>query len=91
MSAYRLDPIPERMSDHAWKLSVVDEAVWAGALFPTEARELVAERTFNAAVPATSALKSPWLNAQLTTCVWHSERDDIGLGTVRTVAKDRLL
>lgn len=89
MSVYRLDPIPERLSDQAWKLSVIVEAVWAGALFPSEARELVAEMTANVATPATPALKSPWLNAELTTCTWHSERDDVPLGTVLTVAENR--
>ena len=91
MSVYRLDPIPERLSDRAWKASIVAEAVWAGALFPSEARELVAEKTANVAVKLTPEARSPWLNVELTTCVWHSERDDIALGTVRTVESDRLL
>ena len=91
MSVYRLDPIPERLSDRAWKASIVTEAVWAGALFPSEARELVAEKTANVAVKLTPEVGSPWLNAALTTCVWHSEKDDVALGTVRTAEGDRVL
>ena len=91
MSVYRLDPNPERLSDQAWKLSIIVEPVWAGALFPSEARELVAEKTANVAASATPALKSPWLNAELTTCTWHSEKDDVPLGTVLTIAENRPL
>jgi hypothetical protein len=91
VSVYRLDPIPERLSDRAWKLSVIAEAVWVGALFPSEARELVAEITANVAGASGPEVRSPWLNAELTTCVWHSEKDDVALGAVRTVAEDSLL
>jgi hypothetical protein len=87
MSAYRLEPIPTRLSDPAWQGSTISEAVWAGAVYPIEARELVAGRTADPLAPASACTweRSPWLDAELTTCVWQSRMDDVPLGTVRTI------
>jgi len=66
MKVYRLSPL--NADDPSWKYSVEKSHVWACALTPSAARELVAARTgfFKLAEPGAV---SPWRNEQVTNCV----------------------
>jgi len=84
MAVYRLDPNPIKLSDPAWALSAINEAVWAEAPTPDAARRLAAGKTARA-VPAVwhqTKPRSPWLNPDLTFCVYDTSKADIAPGTV---------
>jgi hypothetical protein len=83
MNVYRLDPNLLGLNDPRWQASTWNEAVFAGAPNPTEARKLVAAKT---GAPATSSrLPSPWLDDTLASCVWEPNRSDIPNGTVEAM------
>lgn len=66
MKVFRLSPIDV---DHSsWKYSVEQSQVWACALTPADARDLVAARTgfFKLAEPGAV---SPWKDERVTSCV----------------------
>ena len=84
VSVFRLEPIPTKLSDPAWQHSTISEAIWAGAIYPIEAREMVAQRTISIeAIQTSPRMNSPWLDAELTTCVWVSHKDDVPLGSMQ--------
>ena len=66
MKVFRLSPIDG--NDPSWKYSVEKAHVWACALTPADARDLVAARTgfFKLAEPGAV---SPWKNERATSCV----------------------
>ncbi|HVO33360.1 MAG TPA: hypothetical protein VMU17_05535 [Elusimicrobiota bacterium] len=66
MKVYRLSP--EDTNNPNWKYSIEKSHVWAGALSPADARDLVAARTgfFKLAV---SGAVSPWKDERVTSCV----------------------
>jgi hypothetical protein len=66
MNVYRLSP--EVSDDASWKYSVEKGRVWACALTPGDARDLVAAKTgfFKLAEPGAV---SPWKNERVTSCV----------------------
>lgn len=85
MNVYRLDPIDS--NDASWQLSTVRKTVWAAALTPDAARQLVASTTLRfRRLPSGHPPKpiSPWLNEKVTTCVWDTARNDLGDGDVVT-------
>lgn len=66
MKVFRLSPLVA--DDPSWKYSVEKSHVWACALTPADARELVASRTgfFKLAEPGAV---SPWRDARVVSCV----------------------
>lgn len=66
MQVYRLSPL--RPDDEAWKFSLEKGQVWACALTPSDARDLVAAKSgyFKLAEPGAG---SPWKDATITSCV----------------------
>ena len=66
MKVYRLAPLlPD---DPSWKYSVEKAHVWACALTPADARDLVAVKTGFARLAEPDAV-SPWKDERVTSCV----------------------
>lgn len=66
MKVFRLSPI--EVADPSWKYSVEKSHVWACALTPADARDLVAARTGFFKLEEPGAV-SPWMNERVTSCV----------------------
>ena len=83
MGAYRLDPI---VTDHpCWEASSHNGFLWVGAQTPHQARELAAAFTLVISKPSHPYAPrpvSPWLLADVTSCVWYPDRNDIPEGAV---------
>ena len=79
MKVYRLDPIAP--GDPSWQYSIEKDSVWTCAATPNDARKLVAEKA-EADVAGATTLKSPWLNAAVTSCVLEPTMSHIRAGTV---------
>lgn len=78
MNIYRLDPIDP---DHpSWQNSTEQEGDWAGALMPSDARDLVADKT-RVGVQGVGAA-SPWQDVRVTSCVLEPSVTHILPGTV---------
>ncbi len=79
MNIYRLDPIDP--GDPSWRNSIEKDSVWAGAATPSDARQLVADKTRPDTREA-AGLKSPWQDEALTSCVREPSLTHIRAGTV---------
>lgn len=79
MKVYRLTP--KDADDFSWKYSVEKSHVWAGALSPADARDLVAAKTgfFKLAEPGAV---SPWKDERITNCVEEPTMNYPGPGEV---------
>ena len=77
MTVYRLDP--KRPYDLSWQASRVKEPVWVSATIEDAAREKVARATLMAVrLPkGYPPITSPWLLANVTTCILDLSRTDI--------------
>jgi hypothetical protein len=79
MNVYRFDPIDP--GDPSWRNSIEKDSVWASAPTPSDARKLVADKTRLDGQGA-AALKSPWQDESLTSCVREPSMTHIRAGTV---------
>jgi hypothetical protein len=66
MTVFRLSPLDA--DDPSWKYSVEKSHVWAGALTPAAARDLVAAKTGFFKLMEQGAV-SPWKDERVTSCV----------------------
>jgi len=87
---FRLDPLPS--DDASWSISTVREAIWVGADSDQQAREVAALKTLKARTirPGEKIPVSPWHDAKLTSCVWETNRTDLGRGEAALADGTRL-
>jgi hypothetical protein len=79
MNIYRLDPIDQ--NHPSWQNSEEQECVWASAPTPKDARDLVADKTKRGAL-SEMAIRSPWQNEAVTSCVLDPSMSSIRAGAV---------
>jgi hypothetical protein len=79
MPVYRLAAVIA--DDPSWKYSIEKAHVWAGALSPADAREIVAVKTGFYRLAEPGAV-SPWKNARVTSCTEEPTMDYPAQGDV---------
>jgi hypothetical protein len=79
MKVFRLAPV--LTDDPSWKYSIEKTHVWAGALTPADARDLVAVKSGFYKL-ATPGAVSPWKDERVTSCTEEPTMSYPGAGEV---------